>query len=265
MNESTPSTPVINPKLNWDLCAQDYQLHKPRQPDSYFDILSSMGLVFNNHSVLDLGTGPGLLACEFARRGARVKGIDSSAEQIKQARIRANTIGVQAEFWTGNTEDLPDLGERIDIAVANMSWPYFDEARVLDRLLPQLSDHGALVVSKLRWLPSGPVGAMTKSFLHGEGIERNYPEPGLDRAYKRFVADPRMDLEALIVYKEKIPFTLSSWIGRHKASKFWLRHVPSDRAKVLEDKFIAALADAGYVQFDIEHLIIIQVFRKAAH
>jgi SAM-dependent methyltransferase len=55
--------------------------------------------------VLDVGCGTGALALSLAERGARIWGIDSSAEMLAQARARATRGGVA--FKLGTAENLP--------------------------------------------------------------------------------------------------------------------------------------------------------------
>ena len=48
-----------------------------------------MGCFVGGHGVLDLGTGTGLLAREFAKHGAVVSGTDISSQQIEMAKAFA--------------------------------------------------------------------------------------------------------------------------------------------------------------------------------
>lgn len=53
-------------------------------------------------SALDLYTGTGVLALLLSRAGARVAGVESSAEAISMARRNAELNGLGAEFFTGD-------------------------------------------------------------------------------------------------------------------------------------------------------------------
>lgn len=57
--------------------------------------------------VLDVGTGKGRFAVEYARRGARVRALDISREMLSLARAAATQAGVQVEFGLGDAEQLP--------------------------------------------------------------------------------------------------------------------------------------------------------------
>src|SRR5579883_1823197 len=54
--------------------------------------------------VLDVGTGTGFLALEFARRGHRVTGIDLAPEMIARAREKAAALGLDVCFLEGDAE-----------------------------------------------------------------------------------------------------------------------------------------------------------------
>ena len=56
--------------------------------------------------ILDVGTGTGRGAIALASRGARVTGVDASAEMLAVARRRAQEAGVQVEFVQGDAHGL---------------------------------------------------------------------------------------------------------------------------------------------------------------
>lgn len=58
-------------------------------------------------AILDVGTGTGRAALALAARGARVRGLDASAEMLAVARRRADAAGLDVEFTTGDAHELP--------------------------------------------------------------------------------------------------------------------------------------------------------------
>ncbi len=68
--------------------------------------------------VADIGCGGGLLSEPLARLGARVTGVDASAEGIAAARLHAREVGLEIDYRHGTAEDLAAGGERFDMVVA---------------------------------------------------------------------------------------------------------------------------------------------------
>src|SRR5262249_30061493 len=59
--------------------------------------------------VLELGCGDGQLACDLARAGLAVTGIDLSEERVARARVRARSLGLEqaARFVSGDLNMVP--------------------------------------------------------------------------------------------------------------------------------------------------------------
>jgi SAM-dependent methyltransferase len=72
-----------------------------------------------NGTILDLGSGPGFLSTEIARKspGLQVCGIDLSRQMPRIARRRARGVG-NVQFVFGNAARLPFKGNSIDLAVS---------------------------------------------------------------------------------------------------------------------------------------------------
>jgi tRNA (mo5U34)-methyltransferase len=69
-------------------------------------------------SVLDIGCNAGFYSMEMKRRGAaRVLGIDSDEDYLKQARFAAEVNDLDIEFRPLSVYDLGALGERFDVVL----------------------------------------------------------------------------------------------------------------------------------------------------
>jgi SAM-dependent methyltransferase len=99
----------------WSRCAENYM--------NGFGVLTSEAVgplldkvqVRSGERVLDLGTGPGLLAAEAAQRGAEVVGIDFSGAMVTWARMRHPRI----EFRAESAESLPFDDKYFDVVAGN--------------------------------------------------------------------------------------------------------------------------------------------------
>lgn len=68
--------------------------------------------------ILDVGTGTGRAAIGLARDGARVLGLDASAEMLGVARARAASAGVDVPFAVADAHALPLPDGAVDAAVS---------------------------------------------------------------------------------------------------------------------------------------------------
>jgi release factor glutamine methyltransferase len=89
------------------------------------------GLVPPGSSVLDVGTGSGVLAIAAARTASRVVAVDANPAAIRCARVNALLNGVEdrVEVRHGNLFD-PVGGERFDVVLCNPPF-YLGEPRTL--------------------------------------------------------------------------------------------------------------------------------------
>ena len=87
-----------------------YDALNPCGPDTAF----YLALAQSAEHIVDLGCGTGLLACELAKRGYRVTGIDPSPEMLRAARSRPD--GEKVTWIEGDAGALPFVG-RVDLLV----------------------------------------------------------------------------------------------------------------------------------------------------
>lgn len=140
----------------WDRLADEYQTSH-NIPTSYIhygphcpteDDLQLLGDV-NRKNVVELGCGGGQCSIAFAKRGARVIGVDLSERQLSHARKLAAKERVKIQFIKADIEDLstiPDGSQ--DIAFSSYSFQYvknFKEA--LDEVYSILKSGGIFVFS----------------------------------------------------------------------------------------------------------------------
>src|SRR5512132_175839 len=140
----------------------------------HFDLDPSAILPIGGLSVIDIGCGGGLVAEALTRLGARLTGIDASAEAVRVAELHARREGLDVRYRCAAPEDLASDGERYDAVLALevvehvADLDHFVEAcaalrapggvmvfATLNRTLKSLAlaKPGAEYV--LRWLPAG--------------------------------------------------------------------------------------------------------------
>jgi len=97
-------------------------------------------------AVLDLGTGPGLLAIPFAAAGFRVTAADPEPAMLKAAEQAASDVGVNLELWLGGSSELtPGMGP-YRLVTMGRSFHWMDRARTLAMLDQLISPDGAIAL-----------------------------------------------------------------------------------------------------------------------
>ncbi|MGH2447447.1 MAG: class I SAM-dependent methyltransferase [Chloroflexota bacterium] len=114
--------------------------------------------------ILDIGSGPGVMACELARRfpAATVIAADGAEPLLQRVVARAEEAGLAGRVKTVRV-DLPDgvdaLGHADLIWMAMVLHHIGDEAAMLRRLVRMLEPRGVLMLAEhgdpLRFLPEG--------------------------------------------------------------------------------------------------------------
>ena len=78
-------------------------------------VLGRRGLRYEGLEVLDLGCGGGLMSEAYARRGARVTGIDPSSMSLQAARSHARQSQLSIRYAEGSGEAIPSPGASFDL------------------------------------------------------------------------------------------------------------------------------------------------------
>jgi 2-polyprenyl-3-methyl-5-hydroxy-6-metoxy-1,4-benzoquinol methylase len=105
-------------------------------------------------SVLDAGCGTGRVACELARRGVAVVGVDMDASMLGAARRTPSAVE-----WIEHDLATLDLGRTFDVVLMAGNVPLFTPA----------GTQAALVAGCARHV--GPGGALVTGFQLGRGFE----------------------------------------------------------------------------------------------
>jgi len=109
--------------------------------------------------VLDVGTGTGLLAIEFAKRvpGVKVVGLDLSDVALELARDNAqeSKMSLRVSFKVGDAEDMPFEDGTFDLVISSNTLHLIrDPIGMFDEIQRVLKPKGRFLISDLRrsWL-----------------------------------------------------------------------------------------------------------------
>jgi ubiquinone/menaquinone biosynthesis C-methylase UbiE len=106
------------------------------------------------YRVLDVGCGPGRLACLFAERVAPtgvVDGIDASVEMIKRARSQARKRGVAVTFQVAFAQDLPFPDGTFDAVGCTLALHHVaqdDQRTAVEEMYRVLKPGGRLLIAE---------------------------------------------------------------------------------------------------------------------
>jgi SAM-dependent methyltransferase len=209
-----------NNTIDWGKTSADYCTFRPGPPISFYDRLKSLGVGVPGQTILDLGTGTGVLARQFARQGAKVAGIDLSSEQIAAAQRLAAEQSLDVEFFVGRAELLPWPDSCFDVATANQCWLYFDKDKTIRELRRVLKRGGWLVTSHFSWLPR-----LDDLARQSEALVLQFNAHWSAADWSGIVppcpswAEEIFDVREMFFYDEPIEFTSEGWCGRIRACR----------------------------------------------
>jgi len=152
--------------VDYGAAAADYGQFRQGFPVEFFHRLLRLQVGLTGQRLLDVGTGTGLLARDFARRGCRVTGIDPSPALLAIAEGANIREVVRPKYVLGRAEatGLPDAS--FDIVSAGTCWHQLDRAAAAREARRVLLPNGRLLVAHLDWHTApGTVGAATARLL----------------------------------------------------------------------------------------------------
>jgi len=251
--------------IDWSRTSADYAEHRPDYPAEFYDRLSERGIGQPGQQILDLGTGVGFLAHNFAERGAQVTGIDIAAGQLEVARGRAAAVNLDIQYSEASAEDtgLPDA--TFDAITASQCWLYFDKPRATAEAKRLIKPGGLLAISHLCWLPlASDIAKRAEDLVlqynpdwTGAGLSNEVPQEA-----SAYFAGQFEQVE-LIVFDAEILFTHESWRGRWRACRGVGASLPPEQIKQFDRDHAELLQRTVDQKFTVLHRIDCRILRAA--
>jgi SAM-dependent methyltransferase len=211
--------------FDWGKTSEDYAKYRDVYPDVFYQKLLELGLCKKGSTVLDLGTGTGILPRHLAGYGVKFIGVDISENQITQARKLSE--GMDIEYIVSAAEDINFPDDTFDNALACQCFIYFNQKLLLPKLYRTLKTDGRFCVLALIWLPGeSKIAAGTEEFVlkhnpswNGAGYTR--PDFDLNGVPSGFNIDTSLGfiVDSAFAFDVQIPFTQETWHGRIKACR----------------------------------------------
>jgi ubiquinone/menaquinone biosynthesis C-methylase UbiE len=121
-----------------------YEQFRPPYPVAFFREVAQRLALTKRQALIDLGTGPGLLALGFADYVGRVVAVDPEPNMLAAARQAARQAGRDVMLVESNAEDLPEDIGRFDLVTIGRALHWLDES-ALGALFERLVAPGGVV------------------------------------------------------------------------------------------------------------------------
>ncbi len=251
--------------IDWSKTSTDYATHRPGPPPRFYQMLHALGVGLPGQRILDLGTGTGVLARQFAQQGARVSGVDVAEGQIEMARKLAQQEELPADFHVSGAESTRFADSAFDTITANQCWLYFDKARAIPEAKRLLADGGVLVTSHFSWLARlDPVARASEQLV----LKHNPAWSAADwpgdipnvPAWAATEFPNEFRVRALFWFDEPIPFTRDSWRGRMRACRGVGAALEPGAVQAFDEEHAALLAEIAPETFTVLHRLDAHVF-----
>ena len=206
--------------FDWGKTSKDYAKYRDIYPKEFYDHILGLGLCRDGQTVLDIGTGTGVLPRNMYGYGAKWIGTDISENQIEQAKILAREEGKNIEFFVSKAEDVSFPENTFDVITACQCIWYFDHDMTAPHFAKMLKPGGRFLILYMGWLPfEDKIAGMSE-----EIILKYNPDwtGGQDTVHPVWVPDQYLAYFDLLSQKEfrvDIPFTRDGWHGRMRACR----------------------------------------------
>ena len=118
-------------------------------------IMESVAPLESGSTIVDLGTGPGILSIELHRLlpQAKIIGVDLSSDMLEIARKNADEAGMSNyETRLGRAEELPIESNSVNLVVTQSSFHEWDDPRRgLSEIFRILKPGGSLILKDYNW------------------------------------------------------------------------------------------------------------------
>lgn len=243
--------------FDWGRASADYARFRDIYPEDFYKKIADMGLCVSGQSVLDLGTGTGVLPRNMYRFGAEWTATDISAEQIEQAKRLSE--GMNILYHPMSAEELSFENGSFDVITACQCFFYFQHERIAPVLYRLLKRGGSLLVLYMAWLPAEDEIARKSEELvlkynpewtgHSEVVHSvHIPECYLNEGFVPVHSEE---------YRIGVRFTRESWHGRIKACRGIGASLSPQEIALWEREHIAMLEECAPAEFDVAHYVAV--------
>lgn len=238
--------------FDWGKTSADYARFRDIYPQEFYDKILNRKLCVKGQSVLDIGTGTGVIPRNMYRYGAKWTATDISENQIEQAKMLSN--GMNIDYYATATEDIDFPDNSFDVITSCQCFWYFNHEQINQKFFKMLKPGGRLVVLYMAWLPfedkiAGESEKLVLKYSPNWSGARETMHP-------IFIPDCYSEHFELTYHEEyplQINFTRKSWNGRMKACRGVGASLSEQEIAKWEKEHRALLAKIAPEKFDVLH------------
>lgn len=238
--------------FDWGKASEDYAKFRDIYPQEFYDKVLDRGLCLKGQSVLDIGTGTGVLPRSLARYGARWTGTDISPGQIEQAKRLSAGMGIR--YYPLSAEKLSFPAHSFDVVTACQCFWYFDHEKICPEIFRMLKPNGSLLLLYMAWLPfedriAGESEKLVLKYNPGwSGAGETMHSIEIPACYNE-----RFQLVYHEEYPLKVHFTREGWHGRMRACRGIGASLTKEEISAWEQEHLQMLRETAPDDFDILH------------
>ncbi len=250
-----------NNNFDFSKTSGDYALYRDIYPKEFYDCFIKNGIGIKGTTLLDIGTGTGVIPRNLYQYGAKIIGTDISESQIDEAKKLSKDMNI--EYYAQSAENLDFKDKSFDsISICQCIW-YLDPKVLVDTLDKLLKDDGKVIITYMAWLPKEDNIAQRSEDLvlkynpnwTGCNATRNYP----------YVPKELLDKFEIVkedLFDSDIPFTIDSWAGRIRACRGTGAALDPETLEKFNEEHIKMLKENTKEPFIIKHFISYSILMK---
>lgn len=247
--------------FDWGKISEDYAKFRDIYPQEFYDKIIARKLCISGQSVLDIGTGTGVLPRNMYHYGAKWTGTDISENQIEQAKILSEGLNIDYYAQSAENIDLPDSS--VDVITACQCFWYFNHEQIMPNFFRMLKPDGRILVLYMAWLPFEDKIAESSEKLV---LKYNPKWSGAgETVHPIFIPDCYSEKFELVYHEEyplKLHFTRETWNGRMKACRGIGASLTEEEIAAWEQEHMKLLAEIAPAEFNILHYGAIAELKK---
>jgi len=239
----------------------DYSKYRDIYPHSMYQKLYDLGIGHKGQTILDLGTGTGVLPRAMYTYGAQFTGIDIAEEQIEYAKKLSEKENMDIQYTACSAESTGLDSHQFDIITSVQSFVYFDKEKIIPEMKRLLKNNGKIVIVWMAWLPfESNIAAET------ERLVLKYNPKWTGAGYKRGgitlnFAPETLEAEQEISYTENLKFSYETWSGRIRACRGVSATLPNNVVQEFNTEHLALLKGLTKELFEVIHEIKMGIYR----